>query len=143
MSAFCFPVRPEDANIPSPTSISGGGSSWCLPTAAWRFFPISMARSVYPYPIGDGDRRAVIEEILLDAKQRGIPCRIVSMTAADQAELQGWFPGKFLHRTDRDSFDYVYSVDDLGRPEGSEIPEKTEPRQSASGQSIPSLNCKI
>lgn len=52
-------------------------------------------RSVYPYPIGDGDRRAVIEEILLDAKQRGIPCRIVSMTAADQAELQGGFPTNF------------------------------------------------
>lgn len=88
------------------------------------FFSHFNGRSVYPYPIGDGDRRAVIEEILLDAKQRGIPCRIVSMTAADQAELQGWFPDKFLYRADRDSYDYVYSVDDLADLKGRKFQKK-------------------
>ncbi len=53
------------------------------------FFSHFNGRSVYPYPIGDGDRRAVIEEILLDAKQRGIPCRIVSMTAARSGGAAG------------------------------------------------------
>ncbi|MBD9222047.1 MAG: DUF2156 domain-containing protein [Clostridiales bacterium] len=88
------------------------------------FFSHFNGRSVYPYPIGDGDKRAVIEEILLDAKQRGIPCRIVSMTQADQAELQGWFPDRFLYRTDRDGFDYVYSVDDLADLKGRKFQKK-------------------
>lgn len=84
----------------------------------------------------------MIEEILLDAKQRGIPCRIVSMTAADQAELQGWFPDKFLYRADRDGYDYVYSVDDLADLKGRKF-QKNGTTSTASGQSIPSLNCKI
>ena len=53
-------------------------------------------RSVYTYPIGNGDRRAVIEEILQDAKERGIPCRIAGITDADGEELESWFPDKFL-----------------------------------------------
>ena len=52
------------------------------------FFSHFNGRSVYPYPIGDGDRRAVIEEILLDAKQRGIPCRI-------RRSCRGGFPTNF------------------------------------------------
>lgn len=135
MSAFCFPVRPEDANIPSPTSISGAAAAGVYPRLRGVFSHFN-GRSVYPYPIGDGDRRAVIEEILLDAKQRGIPCRIVSMTAADQAELQGWFPDKFLYRADRDSYDYVYSVDDLADLKVGNS-RKTEPRQPLPGRAFP------
>lgn len=88
------------------------------------FFSHFNGRSVYPYPIGAGDRRAVIEEILLDAKQRGIPCRIVSMTQADQEELKSWFPDRFLFRTDRDSFDYVYTVADLADLKGRKFQKK-------------------
>ena len=36
-------------------------------------------KSVYPYPIGNGDKKAVIEAILHDAKMRGIPCRITGL----------------------------------------------------------------
>lgn len=88
------------------------------------FFSHFNGRSVYPYPIGPGDRRAVVEEILLDARQRGIPCRIVSMTDDDRAELETWFPGTFLFRTDRDSFDYVYTVDDLADLKGRKFQKK-------------------
>ena len=71
------------------------------------FFSHFFGRSVYPYPIGNGDRRAVLEEILQDSRQRGIPCRITGILPADWEELDQWFPGQFLLRTDRDSFDYV------------------------------------
>ena len=71
------------------------------------FFSHFDGRSVYPYPIGSGDRRLCLEEIMADAHERGIPCRIVSMTDPDVAELEAWFPGKFHLRSDRDSFDYV------------------------------------
>ena len=81
-------------------------------------------RSIYPYPIGNGDRRAVLEEILQDAKERGIPCRIAGMTEADRAELEGWFPGRFHLRTNRDGFDYVYAIDDLADLKGRKFQKK-------------------
>lgn len=88
------------------------------------FFSHFYGRSVYPYPIGPGDRRAVVEEILRDAEERGIPCRITNMTEADRAELEDWFPGTFLLRSDRNSFDYVYAIDDLAELKGRKFQKK-------------------
>lgn len=88
------------------------------------FFSHFYGRSVYPYPIGNGDRRAVLEEILRDAKERGIPCRITNMRDADREELESWFPGKFLFRTERDNFDYVYAIDDLADLKGRKFQKK-------------------
>lgn len=88
------------------------------------FFSHFYGRSVYPYPIGSGDKKAVIEEILKDASDRGIPCRIIGVTDADRADLEGWFPGKFTLRTDRDSFDYVYATDDLADLKGRKFQKK-------------------
>ena len=104
-------------------------SLWGLQKAAFlhgciAFFCHFYGRSVYPYPIGNGDRRAVIEEILQDAKERGIPCRITGMTDADREELEAWFPGKFLLKASRDSSDYVYAIDDLADLKGKKLQKK-------------------
>ena len=88
------------------------------------FFSHFNGRTVYPYPIGPGDRKAVIEAILEDARKRGIPCRITGMTDADRAELEGWFPDKFHLRTDRNGFDYVYAIDDLADLRGRKFQKK-------------------
>ena len=88
------------------------------------FFSHFYGRSVYPYPIGPGDRRAVIEEILRDAKERGIPCRITGMTDDDRAELEAWFPDTFTFRIDRDGSDYVYAIDDLADLKGRKFQKK-------------------
>ena len=88
------------------------------------FFSHFFGRSVYPYPIGNGDRRAVIEEILMDAQERGIPCRITGMTDADRAELEDWFPDKFLLKTTRSGSDYVYAIDDLADLKGRKYQKK-------------------
>lgn len=88
------------------------------------FFSHFYGRSVYPYPIGSGDRRAVVEEILKDSKERGIPCRITNICGTDREELEAWFPGKFIFRTDRDSFDYVYATDDLADLRGRKFQKK-------------------
>ena len=88
------------------------------------FFSHFYGRSVYPYPIGPGDRRAVIEAYLADAKERGIPCRITGMTNADRQELENWFPGLFCLRTIRDSFDYVYDINDLADLRGRKFQKK-------------------
>ena len=88
------------------------------------FFSHFFGRSVYPYPIGNGDRRAVIEEIMADAAERGIPCRITGMTDEDRAELEDWFPGKFLLKATRDGSDYVYAIDDLADLKGRKYQKK-------------------
>jgi len=81
-------------------------------------------RSVYPYPIGNGDKKAVIEEILLDAQERGIPCRITGMTDDDRQELEELFPDTFVFRADRDTSDYVYAIDDLADLKGRKFQKK-------------------
>ena len=88
------------------------------------FFSHFDGRSVYPYPVGSGDRRRVLEEILEDACQRGIPCRIVGMTDRDARELEEWFPDRFHFRSDRNSFDYVYAIDDLADLKGKKFQKK-------------------
>ncbi len=88
------------------------------------FFSHFYGRSVYPYPIGNGDRKKCIEEILLDAKERGIPCRITNMRDTDREELENWFPGKFHLHTNRDGFDYVYTIDDLADLKGRKFQKK-------------------
>ena len=88
------------------------------------FFSHFNGRSVYPYPIGPGDRRAVLEMILQDAGERGIPCRLTGMTRRDRGELEGLFPDTFSIRTDRDSFDYVYAIEELADLRGRKFQKK-------------------
>lgn len=88
------------------------------------FFSHFYGKSVYPYPIGSGDKKAVIEAILSDAKERGIPVRITGITEADRAELEAWFPGKFYLSPSRDNFDYVYSIDALADLRGRKLQKK-------------------
>ncbi len=88
------------------------------------FFSHFYGRSVYPYPIGSGDRRAVLEAIFQDARERGIPCRITNMRDSDREELESWFPGKFHIRSSRDGYDYVYATDDLADLKGRKFQKK-------------------
>ena len=83
-----------------------------------------FGRSVYPYPIGSGNKRAALEAILADSRERGIPCRITGMTENDRQELESWFPGKFAFQTARANFDYVYTVDALADLKGKKLQKK-------------------
>lgn len=81
-------------------------------------------RSVYPFPVGPGDPAPVLEAIIHDARTRGIPCCLSSMTKADCDTLEQLYPGAFHFHTDRDSFDYVYSIDDLADLKGRKFQKK-------------------
>ncbi len=88
------------------------------------FFSHFFGKSVYPYPIGDGDKKAVIEQIIRDAKERGLPLRITGMTQADRDELDTLFPGVFSFRSARDDYDYVYAIDSLADLRGKSMQKK-------------------
>lgn len=70
-------------------------------------------RTLYHYPIGTGDVRPVIEAILADAAETGVDCILVGLRESDARELETQLPNRFAIVEDRDSFDYVYGIDDL------------------------------
>lgn len=88
------------------------------------FFSHFYGKTVYSYPIGGGDRRAALEDIIADSRERGIPCRITGITENDKTELESWFPERFSIRADRDSFDYVYDIDALADLRGKKLQKK-------------------
>lgn len=81
-------------------------------------------RSVYPYPVGTGDKTAVLEALILDAQQRGIPCRITGLNQENMALIEEKFPGRFRFHCDRDSYDYVYDIHDLADLKGRKYQKK-------------------
>lgn len=81
-------------------------------------------KATYPYPMGQGDKQPVLDAILFDANERGIDCRITGLDAAAKQTLEHCYPGRFQFHCDRDSFDYVYSIDDLADLKGRKYQRK-------------------
>lgn len=81
-------------------------------------------KSVYLFPVGEGDLAPVIEAVIHDAQMRGIPCRFTGLTHDDCAKLESLFPGRFRYHIDRDAFDYVYAIEDLSELKGRRFQKK-------------------
>lgn len=75
-------------------------------------------RSVYPFPLGKGDKRAALDAIIADAEARGIPCRITGLSAGGRELLDRLYPERFRFHCDEGSFDYVYDINDLAELKG-------------------------
>lgn len=70
-------------------------------------------RSVYPYPVGKGDKRPVLDAIIADARARGISCRLTGLCAEAREEVERLYPDLFSFHCDEGTFDYVYDIHDL------------------------------
>lgn len=81
-------------------------------------------RSVYLFPVGCGNKKETVDKIIHDAKVRDIPCRITGLTEEDRQFLEENFPGKFRFHTDRNGFDYIYSIHDLADLSGRKYQRK-------------------
>lgn len=81
-------------------------------------------RSVYPFPVGRGDKKAVIDAIIADSKERGIPCRFTGLTSRERGILEELYPNMFRFHCDRDFFDYVYDINDLADLRGRKFHSK-------------------
>lgn len=79
---------------------------------------------LYPCPVGTGDRKAAVEAIIADAKERGLPFRMSGLDEEDRKELESLFPGKFLFRDYRNSADYVYDIHALADMKGRKLQKK-------------------
>ena len=80
--------------------------------------------SIYPFPVGSGDIRPVLDAIIQDARERGIVCRLTGLTAADTMLVEELYPGQFRFHPDRDSCDYVYDINDLADLKGRKYQKK-------------------
>ena len=81
-------------------------------------------RSVYPFPVGQGDVGPVLDAIIHDARARGIPCCLTSLTAEECDLLESRYPGQFRFHTNRDNFDYVYDINGLADLKGRKYQKK-------------------
>ena len=81
-------------------------------------------RSVYPFPVGKGDIRPVLDAIIHDARARGIVCRLTGLTAEDCMTLEELYPGQFQIHPDRNGCDYIYAIDDLADLKGRKFQKK-------------------
>ena len=80
--------------------------------------------TVYPYPIGSGDKKTVLDAIIADAKEREIPCCLSGLRKEDIDTVELLYPGRFRTHCNRDSFDYVYSIEDLADLKGRKYHRK-------------------
>ena len=81
-------------------------------------------KCVYPFPVGRGDVKPALDAVIHDAGVRGIPCCLAVMTAEDCETVGRLYPGKFRFYTDRNTFDYVYAIDDLADLRGRKFQKK-------------------
>lgn len=81
-------------------------------------------RTVYPFPVGGGEKKPVLDAIIADSRARGIPCRLTGLTETDIKTVQDLYPGQFRFHCDRGSYDYVYAIEDLAELKGRKYQKK-------------------
>ena len=88
------------------------------------FFSQFNQKSVYLFPLCQGNAKEVIDAIIHDAHARDIPCRLTSLSHADCDLLESLYPDQFRFHHDRNTFDYLYHIQDLATLEGKKFQKK-------------------
>ena len=78
----------------------------------------------YLYPAGTGDVKPVLDELMQDAKARGNRFVLRGVTDDKKEVLEQLYPGKFSFTAYRDSFDYIYTVEELTQLHGKKLQAK-------------------
>lgn len=67
----------------------------------------------YAFPVGSGDKEKALEELMNDASERRIPCVFMGVYEEDKMLLESLYPDRFRFEPARDSFDYIYDINNL------------------------------
>ena len=78
----------------------------------------------YLMPVGQGDIKAIVGELMADADRQGAPFRLLGVCADMCDELEQAFPGRFTFTSDRDYSDYIYLRSDLATLHGKKFQAK-------------------
>lgn len=79
---------------------------------------------IFCYPVGKGDKKAVIMHLIEYAGALNAPLTFYGMTDSNREELEALFPDKFSITETRDYFDYVYRTEDLATLAGRKYHSK-------------------
>ncbi len=80
--------------------------------------------TVYPYPLGAGDKKEVLGAILADARERGVRPVLSGILPEERESLEALYPDAFTYTAHEGSFDYVYRIDDLAELTGKKYHAK-------------------
>lgn len=72
----------------------------------------------YSVPIGDGDFKEAVEEIIRDAQSKNVKLKLYGVTENYKRLLDGYFPDKFKYVYDEGLNDYIYSVEKMANLSG-------------------------
>ena len=67
----------------------------------------------YIFPAGSGDLKPVLDALWQDSRDCGHPFRMHGITPEARRLLEDWKPGALRFEENRDSFDYIYTVEKL------------------------------
>ena len=87
-------------------------------------FLSTFSKSFYPFPFGEGDKKAVIDALIQDAKEREIPFTLTSVCENERQIIESVYPEKFEFTTNDGSYDYVYDINDLADLSGKKYHKK-------------------
>ena len=80
--------------------------------------------SFYPFPIGNGEKQAVLDAILNDAKERNLSLCITGLNETNKEVMEKLYPEQFYYHADRKNYDYVYNIHDLADLKGRKLHRK-------------------
>ncbi len=80
--------------------------------------------ALYTFPAGNGNLQSVINALLSDAKDRNMVFGLRGILQDRVLEIERLFPGMFDFTSNRDEFDYIYSVASLTSLSGKKYQSK-------------------
>ena len=75
----------------------------------------------FGFPLGSGDRKKVIDQLMAMCEAEGVPFRMHGITSEMFEELEKLYPGKFEIKYVRDVADYIYAYEDLAYLKGKKL----------------------
>ncbi len=87
------------------------------------FFSQFSRKTVYLFPVGE-NLQELIDALMADAAQRGIPLRLTGLGKEDCDGLEALYPGKFRFHNARGDYNYIYNVEDLVFLKGKKFQSK-------------------
>lgn len=78
----------------------------------------------YPFPLGSGDKKEVLDTIFTDAKKRDVCGCLTGLNEEDKKTLETLYPNQFYFHADRGNYDYVYDINDLADLKGRKLHRK-------------------
>lgn len=82
---------------------------------------ISNVKDIYLYPMGKGDVKPVIEEIIRSVDKNLI---FAGLSPEEANELDELYPGRFIYDQVRDDYDYIYLLEKMVSLKGKKLHRK-------------------